>query len=320
MPVERTLGRMSAIVCALATCAALVGAGTASASTTFDIRGKWQVVAQGGSPQSNTYDTIDLSSGRFTGHGAGDPPNQSVTWSVSGTVNGNQISQTLVYTGGGYTATLTGTIAADGNHMSGTFNDSAGHTGFAWSATRVSGSKPVLGRSVTTAPVNGQVLVKLPGQGFAPLGAAQQIPVGALLDTTGGTVRLTSAVNTRGKVQSGDFAGGVFRVGQSRSGGGLTDLSLSGGSFVGCATGAGTRALAARSSRVVRRLRGRAKGRFRTRGRYSAATVRGTNWTVEDRCDGTLTTVRTGVVAVNDFRKHRNVTVRAGHTYLARAP
>jgi len=31
-------------------------------------------------------------------------------------------------------------------------------------------------------------------------------------------------------------------------------------------------------------------GRFRTRGRYSSATVRGTDWTVTDRCDGTLTT------------------------------
>jgi len=71
---------------------------------------------------------------------------------------------------------------------------------------------------------------------------------------------------------------------------------------------------------VVRRLRGRAKGRFRTRGRYSAATVRGTNWTVADRCDGTLTSVKTGVVAVRDFRKRRDVTVRAGHSYLARAP
>jgi hypothetical protein len=180
--------------------------------------------------------------------------------------------------------------------------------------------RPVLGRAVNVAPVSGTVLVKLRGQGFVPLSAGQQIPVGALLDTTRGTVRLSSAANARGAVQTGDFTGGLFQVGQSRSGGGLTDLNLSGGNFGGCATGAGTRAVAARSSRVVRRLRGRAKGRFRTRGRYSAATVRGTNWTVEDRCDGTLTRVRTGVVAVNDFRRHRNVTVRAGHTYLARAP
>jgi hypothetical protein len=179
---------------------------------------------------------------------------------------------------------------------------------------------PVLGRAVNVAVVSGRVLIKLRSGGFVPLGAAQQIPVGSLLDTTRGTVRLTSAVNTRGATQFGDFNGGVFQVGQSRGGGGLTDLNLSGGSFGACASGAGRRAVASRSSRVVRRLRGKARGRFRTRGRYSAATVRGTNWSVEDRCDGTLTKVTRGVVNVNDFRARRNVTVRAGKSYLARAP
>ena len=179
--------------------------------------------------------------------------------------------------------------------------------------------KPILGRAVNVAVVSGQVLVKLPGQRFVPVSSARQIPVGSFLDTTRGTVRLTSAANSRGAVQSGDFSGGVFQVAQSRSGGGLTDLNLSGGSFGGCAVGAGRRAVATRSSRVVRRLRGNARGRFRTRGRYSAATVRGTNWSVEDRCDGTLTRVVHGVVAVRDFRKRRNVTVRAGKSYLARA-
>ena len=177
---------------------------------------------------------------------------------------------------------------------------------------------PALGRAVNVALVSGRVLIKVRGRGFVPLGAGQQIPVGSLLDTTQGTVRLTSAVNTRGKVQSGDFSGGVFQVGQSRGGGGLTDLTLSGGSFRGCAVGAGRRA-GASSSRVVRRLRGNARGRFRTRGRYSAATVRGTAWNVEDRCDGTLTKVTRGVVTVRDFRKRRNITVRAGRSYLARA-
>jgi hypothetical protein len=66
-------------------------------------------------------------------------------------------------------------------------------------------------------------------------------------------------------------------------------------------------------------VRGRARGRFRTRGRYSAATVRGTTWTVADRCDGTLTSVTSGVVVVRDLRKRRNVIVRAHRSYLARA-
>jgi hypothetical protein len=67
-------------------------------------------------------------------------------------------------------------------------------------------------------------------------------------------------------------------------------------------------------------MRANARGRFRTRGRYSAATVRGTIWNTIDRCDGTLTKVKRGVVVVRDFRKRRNITVRAGKSYLARAP
>ena len=70
----------------------------------------------------------------------------------------------------------------------------------------------------------------------------------------------------------------------------------------------------------MRRLRGNARGRFRTRGRYSAATVRGTKWTVTDRCDNTLTKVTRGRVAVRDFRRKKTVIVRAGKSYLARAP
>jgi hypothetical protein len=265
--------------------------------------------------------SMDLSSGSFSG--SAEFPSGGAFSPISGTATGGSVSLTTgpYSDGSGYSATFTGTISADNNSMSGTWQSNASQSG-TWTATRTSGggsAAPVLGRAVNTAPVSGQVLVKLPGQGFAPLSAAQQIPVGSLVDTSRGTVRLTSAVNTRGKVQSGDFSAGVFKVGQSRSGGGLTDLSLSGGSFAGCVSGAGLRAAAARSSRVVRRLRGKARGRFRTRGRYSAATVRGTNWTVEDRCDGTLTRVKTGVVVVNDFRKHRNVTVRAGKSYLAHA-
>ncbi len=40
---------------------------------------------------------------------------------------------------------------------------------------------------------------------------------------------------------------------------------------------------------------------------------------MRDRCDGTLTVVRKGVMLVRDFRLQQNVMVRAGHTYLAKA-
>ena len=60
------------------------------------------------------------------------------------------------------------------------------------------------------------------------------------------------------------------------------------------------------------------RGRFRTKGRNATATVRGTVWRTIDRCDGTLVTVQSGSVTVRDSSRRRSVTVRRGHSYLAR--
>ena len=51
----------------------------------------------------------------------------------------------------------------------------------------------------------------------------------------------------------------------------------------------------------VRKLWGDGRGRFRTRGRYGAATVRGTKWLTQDRCDGTRVRVVRGKVGVQDL-------------------
>jgi archaeosine-15-forming tRNA-guanine transglycosylase len=76
----------------------------------------------------------------------------------------------------------------------------------------------------------------------------------------------------------------------------------------------------ASGTKRVRRLWGRdSGGRFRSHGRHSHATVRGTRWTTVDRCDGTLTRVTEGAVAVKDFTRHHTVVVRAGHSYLAKS-
>jgi len=189
---------------------------------------------------------------------------------------------------------------------------------------------PVLGKTVNVAPASGKVFVSVPaggafaslavpgikGRKFVPLTKARALPVGSILDTRKGTVSLTSASTKPGQVFSGTFSAGVFAALQSRSG--LTDLNLKGSSFRSCATG--KTASAALSRRAIRRLRANASGRFRTRGRYSAATVRGTEWETIDRCDGTLTKVKRGTVTVRDNRKHRNITLTAGKSYLARAP
>ena len=177
---------------------------------------------------------------------------------------------------------------------------------------------PVLGRTVNVRAVKGTVRFAPKGGKFIALTAARQVPVGSQLDTRKGTVRLSSARDTKGTIQTGDFSAGVFQALQSRkkSERGTTELRLKGSSFKSCSA-KGARAAANRRS--VRRLRSNAKGRFRTRGQYSSATVRGTTWTTTDRCDGTLTKVTSGKVAVRDFKRRKTITLRAGKSYLAKA-
>jgi hypothetical protein len=169
---------------------------------------------------------------------------------------------------------------------------------------------------VVLAPVGGRVLVDA-GSGFARLTSPRAVPVGTLVDTTAGTVRLTSA-NPNRSTQSGRFFRGTFRIEQRRNEGGLVNLVIRDRLSESACTKQGART-AAVNPKVLGLLRGTAKGRFRTKGRFAAATVRGTDWGVRDRCDGTLTVVRRGVVVVRDFRLHRSVIVRGGQTYLAKA-
>jgi hypothetical protein len=97
------------------------------------------------------------------------------------------------------------------------------------------------------------------------------------------------------------------------------ELALNGGDFTGC-TGTGARASAGPAGKVVRSLWSQGKGRFRTKGKYASATVRGTKWQTTDQCDGTLTSVTEGSVLVRDLRLKKNVVVNAGGSYLAKAP
>jgi hypothetical protein len=131
-------------------------------------------------------------------------------------------------------------------------------------------------------------------------------------------------------VQTADFFRGRFVVRQVRKPRGkakrrstrlITDTILNGSSFRrACRTTTASVSQRRRRSRKrVRRLFGDGKGTFRTRGRNAAATVRGTRWSVQDRCDGTLVTVQRGRVQVRDKVKRRTIIVRTGHTYLARA-
>ena len=181
--------------------------------------------------------------------------------------------------------------------------------------------EPDFGKTVVAEP-EGSVRVKAPGGGWESMDPGSELPVGATFDTRRGAVSVTTA-GCRGRRQTGKFGGGLFTLRQPRKACGRVDVYLRGGSFTACRhAGArrSARGAVASAVRRVRRLWGHDNGgRFRTHGRHSQATVRGTRWVTVDRCDGTLTSVRQGAVAVRDFVRHRTLLVRAGHSYLARS-
>jgi CSLREA domain-containing protein len=173
---------------------------------------------------------------------------------------------------------------------------------------------PVQGETVNVAPVSGVVRVRVPGGRFVLLRAGQQIPIGSLVDTTGGIVRLTSAAGATGETQTATFREGVFKTAQKRARKAFTELKLA-GPLKGCAKRSATTA----RKRRGRHLWGDGYGKFRTVGNKASAGVRGTKWLVEDRCDrSTLVAVKRGHVAVRDFVKRRTIQLKAGQRYVAR--
>jgi hypothetical protein len=201
---------------------------------------------------------------------------------------------------------------------------------------------PVPGKSVNVSVVSGEVFVKLPGarraratvpgKGFVPLTGQLQVPVGSQLDTRKGRVNLVSAADTGGnKTQASNFYDGIFQVKQAlpkkkpkKAVALTTDIILKGQlPRSQCAPLKGASAAAVDKKKGPKaklgKLWGNGKGKFRTTGKYSSATVRGTIWLTQDECDGTLTKVTRGTVLVSDFKRKKTVTVKAGHSYLARA-
>jgi len=168
---------------------------------------------------------------------------------------------------------------------------------------------PVSGETVNVSESRGRVRIKLPGSDeFFELEDGQQVPVGSTFDTSKGRVNLQAAGSQRAW-----FYQGVFKLGQKKGRKPLSTLTLTG--KLNC--GAGNQANAAARRKKKRRLWGDGRGRFRTKGRHSAATVVGTKWLVEDRCNGTLTKVVKGRVTVRAGK--RTIRLRAGRQFFARA-
>ena len=170
---------------------------------------------------------------------------------------------------------------------------------------------PEPGKTVNALPARGTVKIRLPGTNrFVELDEGRQIPVGTVVDTLKGRVTLVAAGG-----QQATFYEGIFKIGQGKGAKPLTTLTLV--EKLSCPKAG--KAVAAAKTKKKRRLWGDGSGKFRTKGKHSAATVVGTKWLVEDRCASTLTRVVRGRVSVRDFVKKKTVIVRAGKKYTARA-
>ncbi|HEX5617053.1 MAG TPA: choice-of-anchor Q domain-containing protein [Solirubrobacteraceae bacterium] len=173
---------------------------------------------------------------------------------------------------------------------------------------------PVPHKNVNALPKSGTVKIKLPGSDeFVELQEGQQIPLGTIVDTRKGRVTIVAAA---GSGQTADFYDGLFKLSQTKGNKPITVLTLI--EKLSCAKKK-SQANTAAKKKKKRRLWGDGKGRFRTKGKHSAATVVGTKWLVEDRCTSTLTRVKRGKVRVRDFVKKKTVLVKAGKKYVARA-
>jgi hypothetical protein len=182
---------------------------------------------------------------------------------------------------------------------------------------------PALGETIGFKPVagEGKVKIKLPDSDeWTELDEGETVPLGSTVDATNGLVEVVAETDAvTGQRQNAIVYGAEFRVSQHTPAGEpapIVDLALKGGDFDACKRRV-ARAADGKAG-IVRGLWASGKGRFRTRGKHSAATVRGTRWATVDRCTSTTTKVFEGVVEVMDFELEKVFTVRAGERHIAK--
>lgn len=173
---------------------------------------------------------------------------------------------------------------------------------------------------VTGGPTPGRTpgTVKVPGSStFVTVQAGQSLPSGTIVDVSNGKgIRLT---DRSGNVL--DIYGekdGVPSMAKIVRASGLVELQLAGGNFKAC--GKRVTAVAGKVEKPVRRLWAKGKGKFRTKGRFISATIRGTWWETRDFCDRSGVRVKEGsVLATNLITKQKKV-VPKGKIYSVPKP
>ncbi len=176
-------------------------------------------------------------------------------------------------------------------------------------ATPAPTATPVAGQSVGAKEVKGKVLVKVPGSNkFVDLDPSV-IKNGAEVDARKGEVEISRSDGGKAK-----FFDGIFKISQP---GGITTLTLS-EKLTGCPKAKSSAGAAAKKPKT-RKLWGDGKGKFRTRGQYGAATIRGTRWLTQDTCTATTIAVTEGAVNAENFGNKKQAIVRKGKKFVAKA-
>jgi hypothetical protein len=223
---------------------------------------------------------------------------------------------TMVFTTG-QVGSLTISPSAQADYDTNPGNNSASATATVISATAPAPPPPPPTQPGTFNAV-GSGTIKVNGVGRS----ADQLFVlnpGDVVDVSNGAITLTAADGSFG-VFSGTQDGTPSNVPAQFTiaiVGGVTELTLVGGDFSVCTA---PRSVSASGDTAVRRLWGSAKGSFRTKGKYAAATVRGTIWLTEDRCNGTFISVVESFVDVLDLPLNTTTALGPGQSYLAKPP
>lgn len=162
---------------------------------------------------------------------------------------------------------------------------------------------PVHGQLINVGYVSGEVFyTTVDGETFC-LNGAVQIPVGSTIDTRNGKVELV----TEGSIRNAFFFDGLFEVLQDDGVDAATVLKLI-GALEHCED-------ASSDSPGGRQLWGDGEGEHRTQGTLGSASVRGTKWLLQDRCNGTTyARVVDGEIELKNEKTGKTVTLKAGES------
>ncbi|MGH2924206.1 MAG: hypothetical protein ACRDKH_09290 [Solirubrobacterales bacterium] len=190
------------------------------------------------------------------------------------------------------------------------------------------GIAPQHGVSLLGQPSRGVVKLKFPGQKkFSKMSGIQLIPVGTVIDTRKGTVELIAGVGVFANTDPDslmEFFDGLFKIKQAD----VTDapalaklmgkLRCGGKKKKRGAAAAAAGPVAQAAGRRKRRLWGRGRGNYGTRGRGGTGSVVGTTWFTKDTCAGTFWKVTEGAgISIDAKGKRKDVFLEPGETYFA---